>query len=307
MRGDFKSRLFDRRLQAEGVLLFCTLIWGGTYIAIKVDLEFLSPLTLLAARFGVSTVLLGILAFSSVSRLQPNTVGHGVLLGLFMFAGFAFQTGGLEITSASKSGFITGLFVVVTPLVYWLLRNRRPDTGNYVGILLVLIGLYLLTFRGTSGFNRGDTLSLFSALSFGLYIAFLNEFAEQDDLLPLVFLQLATAAFLSAIGALLFEHGLRPRPGGFGWLSLLYLILPGTLLMIFLQTRFQKETSPVRAAVIYSLEPVFSALFAYFLLNERIGFSGIAGGSFMVTGVIVSEIWSKTRSRHDGAAGGVVI
>jgi drug/metabolite transporter (DMT)-like permease len=284
---DSKSPLF-----AEGLLAFNTIVWGGTYIAIKFGLEGMDPFPLVAVRYLIaSAVLLPFLW--RPGRAWRASLPMGLLLGFFLFIGIGFQTRGLVYTTAAKSGFITGMFVVFTPFLHWLLNQRRPRVENYVGIALVLAGLFLLTWPargGLSGFNLGDGLTVVSALGYSFYIVYMDRVREDDDTTLLIFYQMFFTAVLAGLAALVFlETGFDPETKGL--LSLAYLILPGTLLMVYIQTRFQNRSNPIRAAIIYSLEPVFAAAFAWWLLSEQMTTRGFVGAGLMLIGVIVSETW----------------
>ena len=140
-----RSRSFlESQPFAESLLALCTVIWGGTYIAIKFGLEGMDPFPLVAVRFLLAALLM--LPFLlSPGRAWAASVPMGLWLGFLLFIGIGFQTIGLVYTTAAKSGFITGMFVVITPFLHWLLNRRRPRLVNYIGIGLVLAGLYLLT------------------------------------------------------------------------------------------------------------------------------------------------------------------
>jgi drug/metabolite transporter (DMT)-like permease len=243
----------------------------------------------LVVRFGLATLIFFPLSFSSLLRLNRLALLRGVILGVLLFGGFAAQTMGLQYTTASKSGFITGLLVVFTPIFQMLLERKKPNAGNAIGVLLVTLGLFLLTSPGGAGFNRGDLLTLLCAVIFALYIVYLDIFSKECNVSQLTFLQMLITVSLSIVGTLTLEtrhFQVTPRL----LFALGYLSILATVVTLYLQTRFQKLTSPTRAAIIFSLEPVFSAIIAYLFGNERIGAAGMLGGGLMVAGLLVSEL-----------------
>ena len=186
-------------------------------------------------------------------------------------------------------GFITGMLVVFTPIFQLLIERRPPKPGNVVGVILVTIGLYWLTAPKGAEFNQGDGLTLVCAGVSGLYIVYLDLFSKEHDVVQLTFMQMAVTVILAACGAAVFERRQVMLSGHF-LLALAYLSIMATLLTLSLQTRFQKQTTPTRAAIIFSLEPLFSAAFASVFGHEIIGGLSLLGGGMIVAGLIVSEL-----------------
>jgi len=277
-----------QRTQSELILIVLTLVWGSTFALNKTALTGITPFALVAARFTVGALVFALLFFRQLRNVAPSTLRKGVLLGLMFGVALALQTLGLRYTTASKSGFITGLCVVLTPLVQLVVERRAPKMGNVIGIVIVAAGLYLLTSPNGSGFNIGDAITLAASFLFGVYIVYVDVFTQNENALQLTFLQILSTA---VIGSLLLPFE-TPQLVVTGKLVivLLYLGAVATVLTTYLQTRFQKETTPTRAAVVYAMEPVFAALFAYFLLSELLGKLGIAGAALIVAGVLVSEL-----------------
>ncbi|MBI3786684.1 MAG: DMT family transporter [Ignavibacteriales bacterium] len=277
------------RTKAELLLLLSTVIWGGTFVAVKGGLNDTSPMLFIALRFCIATVLFTFFAFSSIRQIKKDALMKGALIGLFLFIGFTTQTIGLKYTTASKSGFITGLLVIFTPIFQLFIERKPPKIGNIIGVILVTAGLFLLTSPQGSGFNVGDFLTLICAAMFGLYIVYVDIFTKQHDGSQIAFMQFIVTAVLSVLGAVLFEHTFLNATQNFLF-ALAYLTFLATLFTLTIQTTYQKETSPTRAAVIFSIEPLFSALFAYLMLGEIIGTLGMIWGGLIVGGVLVSEL-----------------
>ena len=282
------------------MLLSITVVWGSTFVISKELLADISPFTYIALRFGIASLLFAALVFRSIRIMPRSAVIHGSILGFLLFAGFAAQTVGLQYTSASKSAFITGMMVVFTPVCQLLIERRPPKIGNVIGVVLVTAGLYLLTSPAGSEFNRGDGLTLICAITFGLYIVYLDIYGKQHDASHLTLVQFVSTFVLGTASALLFEQSRVNMTTGAAT-ALGYLIIFPTIVALYVQARFQKDTTPTRSAIIFSIEPVLAAGFAYLLLNERIGGIGMVGGGLILTGLLVSELWDAL-IRH-GRAG----
>ncbi len=284
--------LLHPRRKAELVLLLNTLIWGGTFVAIKWGLREISPAALVFFRFSLASLLyLPFLLYSLFqgTPLQRGAVVRGGMLGVAMFLGYGLQTMGMEYTTASRSAFITQLLVLFTPLFQFLLERRSPGPGEIPGILLVVTGLYFLTSPGGGGPNAGDWWTLLCAISFALYIVGVDLFTPGHNLEQILFTQMAVTALLS--GAILLQGSMElsfPRTVP-ALLVVTYLTLPGTLLVIFLQNRYQKESTPVRASVLFTMEPVFASLFAFLILEEKQTLEGVAGGALIVGGILYTS------------------
>lgn len=278
-----------RKSKAEAALLGTTLIWGSTFVAQKIGLEQISPLLLVACRFSVAAAVFLLLFWRRIFPLQFTAVLKGTLLGFFLFLGFVAQTIGLNYTTASKSAFITSMMVVFVPLLQLVVERRSPTLGNAAGVIVVSAGLWLLTSPSGSSFTSGDGLTLLSAVLFAVYIVYLDVVSHEMTTPQLAFLQSACVAFCSVISVLLFEDAWWvPSVRLIG--TLVYLTLLATVLTTYIQTRFQKDTTPTRAVIIFTIEPVIAAALAYVILGEELGMVGLAGGGLIIAGVLLSEL-----------------
>jgi drug/metabolite transporter (DMT)-like permease len=277
------------RSRAEAALLATTLIWGGTFTVVKIGIEEISPILLIAVRFIIATIVVLLLFRGRLFPLPLSTAVRGALLGTFLFLGFVAQNIGLTITTASKSAFITGMMVVFVPLLQIVVEKRAPRLGNLLGILLVCFGLWLLTSPVGASFNAGDALTLMCAVLFAIYIVYLDVVSRLMTTERLVFLQTAATGVLATVTVAVFETpswSFSLRAMG----SMVYLTFLATVLTTWVQTRFQRDTTPTRAVIIFSIEPVIAAAVAYVALGERLGPAGMAGGALIIAGVLLSEL-----------------
>jgi drug/metabolite transporter (DMT)-like permease len=275
--------------RAEGVLLGLTMIWGSTFVVGKIVLQHLSPLETIAIRFTLSTLFFLVFFSRQIFPLSRRQIVRGGILGVFLFLGFVPQTVGLTLTTASKSAFITGMMVVFVPLLQVVIERRAPKIGNITGVAVVSAGLWLLTSPSGSSFNLGDALTLVCAVLFAVYIVYIDLVSHDMSAVQLTFLQMATNAGLALAATFVFDTVPAGIPGG-TVVAILYLTAFATILTTFLQTRFQKETTPTRAAIIFTIEPVFAAVSAAVILGERIGAGGAVGGCLIIGGVLISEL-----------------
>jgi len=290
----------------EGALLFNTLIWGGTFALIKNAFQDISPSLFLALRFSIATLLLLPFVFKILRNVNKQTIVAGSILGIFYFTGFAAQSIGLNLTTATKSGFITGTFVVFIPILQLVIEKRIPKWFNILSVILVLLGLIMLSSKGEniieflsqlgSDFNLGDFLTLICALLFAFQVVYVDIFTKKYDYLPMVFIQLLItgiggfflAVLFSTTGLELIKFNLNNNL----IFALLYTSVFASILATIIQLKYQKFISPTKAGIIFSIEPIFAAIFAFFLLNEKISNFGLVGCVLIFAGLILSEVLS---------------
>lgn len=289
----------SKQYKAELLLLLITLIWGGTFSIVKTALEDASPLIFLGIRFGISTILYIIFFPSSLKDFDSKTLKHGLVISFLLFVGFAFQTVGLKYTTASKSGFITGMLVIFTPIAQTIIERKPPKLGNLLGILLVTFGLLLLTSKEDSiesfiyslghDFTAGDFLTLLCAIMFALYIVYLDIYSREHATGKLVVMQLAVISIFSLAISPIFDD-VKINLTSQLFLALLYTSLLATIFATYIQTEYQKFTTPTRAATIFTMEPVFAALIARIFLNEKLAPFAILGCALMLAGLLILEL-----------------
>ena len=278
-----------KRTRSELILGLCTLIWAATFPVVKQGLRDASPIVFISLRFWIALIILFPFCRSEILRMSGLTAKRGAILGTILFAGFLTQTVGLQFTTASKSAFITGLLVVFTPIFQLILEGKPPKSGNIIGVVLVSGGLFLLTAPQGAGFTVGDALTFGAALFYALYLVYLDIITRAHSILQLTFLQIGVTALLASSSLKFLEKPyLHWTPSLF--LALGYLSVLATLLALYLITKYQRDTTPTRSAVIFSLEPLFAALFSYLLLDEQLEKMSLAGGGIILTGLLVSEL-----------------
>jgi drug/metabolite transporter (DMT)-like permease len=298
-----------KKFTAEGALILTTIIWGGTFVIIKTALDDISPMMFISLRFTLASILLLPLLFKTFHLFNKDFLKNALWLSFLFFAGFATQNIGLKYTTATKSAFITGTFVIFTPLFQLLIEKRMPRKGTLIGVALVITGLILLSSRGDtlfqifteigSNFNFGDFLTLICALFFALYIVYLDIISKKFDYKPLVFSQISFTAAAGFFTVFLFSSlNIEPMEINFSAnviIAIAYTAILATIVTTTLQTKYQKILTPSKAGIILSFEPIFAALFAYILLSETLTLFGFIGGIFIFGGLIASELIDKNK------------
>lgn len=281
----FKTR------KSELMLILITLIWGGTFPSIKVALGYVSPMLLMGLRFGLASLFFAVLLRPGRSIFRHGILKKGLALGVLMFFGYGLQTIGLKYTDAARSGFITYFYALLTPFFQFLILKKRPLPANLVGLVIAFGGLSLVTGIGAGGgaLNKGDMITLLSAVSYSIYIVCINLWSSDEDAAALTLLQMLVAALIS-FGLSPFVEKVFISPEPLFWFNLIYLSLLGSVVAVYLMNRFQNAVTPTRAAILYSLEPVFSVIIAVLLLRESFTPLQILGSALIISGVLFSEM-----------------
>lgn len=287
------------QLRADLWLMLVALIWGGTFVVVKNELAYVGPLAFVALRFAFALLAMALLARRTLARMGRRPLAAGSLIGVFLFGGYALQTLGLAHTTASKAGFITGLSVVLAPLFALFLLGQRPPPLALLGVALATGGLALLTVTESLSLAIGDLLVLGCAASFALHIVAISGFAPKMDTLALTTVQIGVVAIAAAVSAAMLE----PLPPSLGARTVVVAALMGLIATAFtltVQNRVQQFTTATHTALVFSLEPVFAALFAFLLAGERLEGRQLLGCALILAGMVVAEV---RRGRLDFWAG----
>lgn len=277
-------------IRAELALILATLLWGGTFAVLKIGLSDISPILLVAIRFSFSTFLFLPLVFHFRRKGLVRAMVTGMGTGLIMFFAYGLQTVGLQTTSPGRSAFITQLLILFTPGLQLILGRTLPGILSMSGIVFILPGLYFLFSPNMeTGVSMGDLLTLGCAFMFALYIVVLDRASQRNDLSPLMFFQTLGVSVFSWVYVVLFEELKLENPGSL-LVVFLYLSPFATNFTVYLQNRFQKETGPTRASIIYTMEPMFATLIAAVLLNDVLTLRESLGAVFLIAGFLTEPV-----------------
>jgi drug/metabolite transporter (DMT)-like permease len=274
-------------MPALAALIAVTAVWGVTFVQVKDAVEIYPLFAFLAVRFAIATVTLAVPAAGRVRGLSRSGVAAGALLGLLLAAGYALQTAGLERTTVSSTGFITGMYVVLTPVIALFLLRSRIGVAAWAGVAVSTAGLAMLSGIH-AGSATGDLLVLAGAAVYSLQIVLMERFAPRFDALAFTFVEMLAACV--GLGVVALSLGDLETPRGWTvWGALLVTGVFASALAFLVQTWAQRRTSATRTALAFTMEPVFAALFGYTLAGDRLGALGWAGAAAIMAGIVLAE------------------
>jgi drug/metabolite transporter (DMT)-like permease len=268
-------------------LVAVTAMWGVTFVQVKDALELYPLFAFLAVRFAIASAVLAVPARGRVRSLGRDGALAGVVLGLLVAAAFALQTAGLERTTVSSTGFITGLYVVLTPLLALVLFRQRTAPAVWMGVAFAVAGLVLLSGI-EAGSLSGDLLVLASGVATALQILMVERYATRYDAIGLTLAEMATA--LAAFVPVAVALGQLEVPRGWTvWGALLVTGIFSSALGYLIQVWAQRRISATRIALVFSLETVWAGFFGYLLADDRLGLAGWGGCALILAGIAVAE------------------
>ena len=280
------------RFKAAALLITTTFFWGVTFTVVKQSIESVDVFVFLAQRFVLAFALILPIGVMKGKMLNGATIVRGCVMGVFLFGAYAFQTMALVYTSASNTGFLTGLNVVIVPICAALLLRHKIPVRIIVAVVLAVVGLLLLCGNGSWYFNRGDVLAAICAICVSLHLIYTGEFVQRSDFYWLTVVQLGVVALLSYAAAIIrgkevlvwYPHLIVP---------LLICSIIATVFAFLVQTSMQRYISHTNTALIFCSEPVFAAMYARVMLNETLGFYGYVGAICILCGMILSIVPNK--------------
>jgi drug/metabolite transporter (DMT)-like permease len=283
-----------RSLKAHLLLLLVTFFWGTTFVLVKSALGSISPFYFNALRMTLATACLGALYWRHLRGLDRTGMLRCAAVGIFLALGYEFQTAGLVYTTPSKSAFITGLSVVIVPVIMALAWRKMVRAATALGVAMALAGLYLMTvpadgISAFAGVNRGDLLTLGCAVAFAAQIVLVGHATRLYSYQQVTLLQTAAAALLMW-GAVPAAGPPRVAWSGMVIFAIVFTAVVCTAAAFLVQSWAQQFTPPTHTALIFATEPVFAGVTSYILLGERLGWRGGLGAALILAGVLVSEL-----------------
>jgi drug/metabolite transporter (DMT)-like permease len=275
------------KLLATAALLGTTAAWGSTFFMIKDLLDRVPTLDFLAVRFTIAGLVMLAVAHRAVLGLERRTVRRALIVGAIYGVAQILQTAGLAHTAASVSGFITGMYVVCTPLLASLLLRTRITAMTWGAVALATAGLAVLTLNGVS-VGYGEALTLVAAMLYALHIVALGAWSTARDALGMSVVQLLVIAVVCLVSTA--PDGLVLPDNGRDWAAVVYMALVAGALGLLAQTWAQSQLSPTRTAIIMSMEPVFAAFFAVLLGGEELALRMVLGGAMVLAAMLLVEL-----------------
>jgi drug/metabolite transporter (DMT)-like permease len=285
-------------MKSNILLIITAMIWGFAFVAQRSGMEYVGPFTFNSIRFSLGALsLLPILilnqrkSFNKKNLIDIRTnrflLKGGIIAGIILFFGASFQQGGMVFTEAGKAGFITGLYIVLVPVI-GLAFKQRTSGGTWLGAIVAFAGLYLLSVKPNLTMELGDLLVLISAIFWSLHVLTIGRFSPRTDPIQLAFFQFLLCAILSLFTAL-FKEVITLSSILYAAVPILYAGLVSVGIAYTLQVVAQRDAHPSHAAIIMSLESVFAVIGGWLILNESISLTGLAGCALMLTGMILSQ------------------
>lgn len=284
MRPNFK------RTEAEFFMLLVAAIWGITFVLVKDALATIGPFLFLGIRFILAFLVLALLSYKNMKKIKDSTLAAGCLLGFFLFIGYVFQTVGLQYTTSSNAGFITGVSVVLVPIMVAIKVRKFPSWQTSLTVVLAAIGLFLLSVpAGKITLGYGDFLILICAFGFALHIVFVDHYSHRHNAVAITGIQILFVGALCLIIGLLNE----PWPQHFSTLTIAAIIITSvfaTSMAFLLQNYLQKFSTPTRFAVVLTSEPVFAALAGYLWADEMLSRRAYLGACLILLAMVLSVL-----------------
>lgn len=280
--------LQNRSVAAELGIVLVTMIWGSSFVVVKNATDIVPPASIIVFRFGTAAVFLCLFFFRRLKEIRISHIKWGLLIGLQNFVAYELQTVGVKYTTAGKNAFLTAVYCVIVPFLYWAVRKQKPRLFHLVSACLCMVGVGLLSVQSGFSMNPGDLLSLACGLFFAMQIVTISILTEKNDPILLCITQAVATVIFALPFALFTEHVpvSLPIPTV---LSLLYLGVFGTMLTTVLQTICQKYTPPSKASLIMSLESVFGTICGIIFLHESLTLRSFGGFLLIFLAILLSE------------------
>ena len=274
-------------------MLATAAIWGGSFVVMKDSLEKQDVFSFLASRFILASILMFMYRPTALRGLSKRFVLRGIFAGILLGSGYIFQTFGLTNTTVSNTGFITGLYLVFTPLISLIILRRHVIRIQWLAVLLAFIGLFLISYNGVS-IGRGETLVLISAILFGAHFVALGEWSDGGNTYALTLIQIATLAVMASLFTI--KDGFQLPPDSSVWLAVLFTAFFATFLAFLVQTKAQSVMSATAASVLLATETPFAVIFGLYFNSDPLTLKIITGG-ILVMGAMALVIWSDARKK----------
>jgi drug/metabolite transporter (DMT)-like permease len=290
----------QKQLKADLALLSVVIVWGSTFVLTKDAIQHIETYNFLVLRFGIAVLMLVLFSIKRLPSLDRVTIKNGTILGLLLFAGYAFQTVGLNYTTASNSAFITGFSAVIVPILSAVMLKKKPQFSALTGVVLAVAGLGFLTLGNSFVLNIGDLYTLVCTLFYALQIIMIARYTHMSDPMLLATVEIGVVAISSALFAFVFENPVIPSEPSV-WLAVLVTSLFATTFAFIAQNIAQKHTSPTHTALIFLGEPVFAQAFAFIMLGELLTPRQLVGCALILAGMLAAELKPSLKIKRSGS------
>lgn len=281
---------------ADISIVTIALIWGSTFIVMKQGVENIQPITYLFFRFLFAAILMCLIAVPYLKQFNLKMLKDGIILGIYLFLTFFFQVLSLRLITASEVGILTGLYVLFVPVLSAVFYKKIPHLFSIFGVMLSAAGMMMITFQSGLHFSQGQVLGVINAFFIALYILQVDVYSKQHNVVVLTAIQITVSALLAGIYAFFFEtQAAAPIFAPDILYPLIYLSVFATVVCFFVQTAMQKHTTPTKAAIMFTFEPLSSVFFSYFIGGEILGVRQYFGAGLIVAAILTAEVGTSIR------------
>jgi len=275
--------------KAELYLLLITAIWGLTFPLVGAAVKSITPMHFVALRFSLATLIMLPFVWRDLKTTNTSILGYGLLIGTVNFGCYLFQGIGLQTLGSAESAFITSITVVIVPIILLIFHYHKPSLIDGVSAMICLAGLYILTGANITAINQGEFFTLLCALCCALSIIFTEKATRQlTNIKLLVFFQIVFTAIYaipfsaSHVGSFIFNKQII--------FTLLYCTIFATLIVFYLQAKYQKQTSASKAALIFCAEPIFAVLYSWIFFSENASLNTLIGGTIIIASIALPDV-----------------
>lgn len=300
LRSQFPQSERMRNVKVNALLILVTMIWGSTFLIVQETLRRTGPFTFLAMRFSIGFLVLAVIFRKRLAQITSTEIITGSIIGLFLFGSYALQTTGLQYTTSSKAGFITGMYVPLVAILAVPMLGQKPNLGSVLGVIFSVMGLVLISVNSSFQFTfgQGELLIMGCAIASALHVIFISKFAPRVDAINLACVQIALTAVLSVIAIPIAGEPFRLPPLPV-WGSALFMGVAATAFALAIMNRVQQFVSSTQATLIYALELVWVGMLSY-VAGEHLSLFAWIGCGCILLGMIVGElrlsrIWKKNK------------
>ncbi|MFF5995540.1 DMT family transporter [Lysinibacillus sp. KU-BSD001] len=283
--------------KANLLMVIVTMFWGLSYTFMTMGLETLDTYNIVALRCSIAFVVAGLIFYKKMRNINIQTLGFAGIQGFLLFTVFALSLFGLQTTTASNAGFILSLTVVLVPIFSSFLDRKLPSRAVTIAIIITMFGISVLTLKDSLSFKQGDVLIAIAAVAYAVYLILNSQFTKSVDSISYGTYQLGFAGLFGLILTFLYESPTLPSTST-SWIAILGLGVICTAFCFIAQSVAQQYTSPTHTGLIFSLEPIFAAVFAMIFIGEVLTPQLFIGGALILCGTLIAQFEQMYLTRY---------
>jgi drug/metabolite transporter (DMT)-like permease len=293
-----QKQIKQRRILSKIALIITTMIWGGSFVVVKNTVDVIPPIYLMALRFTIAAALLVLVFVKRMSKADKSDAENGLVIGIYLACAYISQTLGITMTTPGKNAFLTAVYCVIVPFLWWFVSKKRPDAWQISAAFLCIIGIGLVSLKNDFTIGTGDLLTLLCGVFYAVHMTAITRRSKGRDPVVITVFQFISCAAICWAYSLIFEHHDYHVPGS-AWISILFLAVFATAFGIMCQNIAQKYDSPMSVSVICSLESVFGVTASVIFYNERPSFRMYMGFILIFAAVLISELLGGRKQKQN--------